>query len=523
MAGTLTGQSWANGQNRVGDSFAIGGLVDTSKDNNLSTAEFGETRFVAAALPAEWFKATYAFESRSGSCFDFGEVVTHAPTTAPAVGSASLATVDGKQMVAVPLESGEGRLYVVVRDALGSVTTNAVTDGIVSAGTYYYPVSSLPVNIACDVGTYAVGAQNTTDFRMYSVRVRNAKAQKITLRVSGYTGENPVANFPALVRLSDGVGGFSYLRLSDEGATAGDIHFQDADGNELPFDVDTWNPDGESLFWVNLPLLSKGAKIFLVYGVEYTPGTDADELRASVWSGQTGVWHLDYDSTVYFGNSAQTAKTTLRAWQNGTTYEDENGIVGVSRRISTGGQGGTGGNAIVASNSDLLDLGDNFTVSAWIKYPKDQAPGWDRIISRKNAYNSSDGWEITTASGNPSDIDVRGGSQTSGGAGFFSSPVNDGNWHYVTAVYDDASVSLYENGVYRLSVDIGKASNNDYDLSFGNNASKNEVPFKGWLDEIRLGAGSLSADRIKADYETVANENFFSATDGSSGFFIGLR
>ena len=523
LAGTLTGQSWANGQNKVGDSFAIGGLVDTSKNDNLSTAEFGETRFVAAVLPAEWFKATYAFESRSGSCFDFGEVVTHAPMTAPAVGSASLATVDGKQMVAVPLEGGEGQLYVVVRDSLGNVTTNAVTDGIVSAGTYYYPVSSLPVNLVYEVGTYAVGAENKTDSRKFSVSARNAKEQRISLRADGYTGENPVANFPALVRLSEGVGGFSYRKLTDEGATAGDIHFQDASGNELPFDVDTWNPDGESLFWVKLPLLSKGAKIFLVYGVEYTPGTDADELRTSVWSGQTGVWHLDYDSTVNFGNSAQTAKTTLRAWQNGTTYKDENGIVGVSRRISTGGQGGTGGNAIVASNSDLLDLGDNFTVSAWIKYPKDQVPGWDRIISRKNAYNSNDGWEITTASGNPSNIDVRGGSQTSGGAGFFSSPLNDGNWHYVTAVYNDASVSLYENGVYRLAVDIGKASNNDYALSFGNNASQNEVPFKGWLDEIRLGAGSLSADRIKADYETVANDQFFKMSAYAPGFAVFVR
>ena len=379
------------------------------------------------------------------------------------------------------------------------------------------------MNLVCEIGTYAVGAENKTDSRKFSVSARNAKEQRISLRADGYTGENPVANFPALVRLSEGVGGFRYLRLSDEGATAGDIHFQDADGNELPFDVDTWNPDGESLFWVKMPTLSKGAKIFLVYGVEYTPGTDADELRASVWSGQTGVWHLDYDSTVYFGNSAQTAKTTLRAWQNGTTYKDENGIVGVSRRISTGGQGGTGGNAIVASNSDLLDLGDNFTVSAWIKYPKDQAPGWDRIISRKNAYNSSDGWEITTASGNPSNIDVRGGSQTSGGAGFFSSPVNDGNWHHVTAVYNDASVSLYENGVYRLAVDIGKASDNDYALSFGNNASQNEVPFKGWLDEIRLGAGSLSADRIKADYETVANNQFFKMSAYVPGFAVIVR
>ena len=511
--------SWI--QKNTGRPLAIGGAVNDDCYGSFNGA-MDEVRVAMKVLSADWETADYS-QQTDAAFLALGSPVD-VDTSSPSVGSASLVTVDGKQMIAVPLESGSGRLYVVVRDSLGNVTTNAVTDGVVSdLGTYYYSVAALPVNLTCDIGTFVEGAGGLSDSRTYSVRARNAKEQRISLRADGYTGENPVANFPALVRLSDGVGGFSYLRLSDEGATAGDIHFQDEGGNELPFDVDTWNPDGESLFWVKLPLLAKGTKIFLVYGVEYTPGTDADELRASVWSGQTGVWHLDYDSTVYFGNSAQTAKTTLRAWQNGTTYKDENGIVGVSRRISTGGQGGTGGNAIVASNSDLLDLGDNFTVSMWIKYPKDQTPGWDRIISRKNAYNSSDGWEITTASGNPSNIDVRGGSQTSGGEGFFSSPVNDGNWHHVTAVYNDTSVSLYENGVYRLSVEIGKASNNDYALSFGNNASQNEVPFKGWLDEIRLGAGSLSADRIKADYETVANEQFFKMSAYAPGFAVIVR
>ena len=59
---------------------------------------------------------------------------------------------------------------------------------------------------------------------------------------------------------------------------------------------------------------------------------------------------------------------------------------------------------------------------------------------------------------------------------------------------------------------IDAAKNNDCDLSFGNNAEKDEIPFKGWLDEIRLATGALSADRIKADYETVANRNFFTAS-----------
>ena len=49
---------------------------------------------------------------------------------------------------------------------------------------------------------------------------------------------------PALVR------GFDY-------AAAGDgTHFEitDENGAALPYEIDTWNPDGESLLWVKVPL-----------------------------------------------------------------------------------------------------------------------------------------------------------------------------------------------------------------------------------------------------------------------------
>ena len=63
----------------------------------------------------------------------------------------------------------------------------------------------------------------------------------------------------------------------------------------------------------------------------------------------------------------------------------------------------------------------------------------------------------------------------------------------------------------------------DRNLSFGCDEDGSEITFKGWLDEIRLGAGSLSADRIKADYETVVNPDFFTAGPSYSGCAVIVR
>jgi len=508
--------------NQTGRNLAIGGLVNdngTSATWGVLTGDVDEARMTGIARSSDWCLTEYETVTNG---FSMLVSTTALNASLPAVGSAALETLGGKDVVAIPLLAGSGTVYAILRDvATGVVTTNAVSDGVVSADVYYLPVSSLPENRYFDVATYVEGVGGVHDSRTYSIRVRNAREKKLSLRASGYTG-NTVENFPALVRLSESTPGFGYDLLCDK-TSGSDIHFQDESGNELQFDCDTWNTEGESLFWVKMPVLRRGAKIFLLYGVEHAGNTDAN--RAAVWSGQTGVWHMLYNSTSenLCGNSATENIDTLRTWNNGTIGSAE-GIVGEARRISTGGTGGTGNNAVVVSNNDLLDLGSNFTVSTWLKYPEGQNPGWDRVISRKSAYNSNDGWEITLSSGNPSDLDVRGGSQNpTGGAGFFSSPVNDGEWHYVTAIYSDDTVYLYENGVYRLDVTISAAKDNNLDLSFGNNSNKNEIPFKGMLDEIRIGAGSLSADRIKADYETVANADFFTAGVYKPGFFVIVR
>ena len=69
-----------------------------------------------------------------------------------------------------------------------------------------------------------------------------AEAKSVTLSCSGYTGTTPIANFQALVKLSEGVYGFSY---SDYAAADGsDLWFEDANGTVIPHEIDTVEPFG---------------------------------------------------------------------------------------------------------------------------------------------------------------------------------------------------------------------------------------------------------------------------------------
>ena len=529
LTSTLTGQSWPNGQKKATNQLAFGGLVDTTKGDNTFTGALDEIRLSNTVLPGEWFAATYKFETED--CFDAGAVVTGG-SDLPAVGSAYTDTVGGTDVIAIPLLAGPGTVYAILRDvATGTVTTNAVSDGVVSAGTYYLPISALPVNRYCDVAVYATGANGAHDSRTYSVRVRNAKETKIVLRAAGYSG-NDVADFPALVRLSGETAGFGYDNLFDK-AAGSDIHFQDESGNELPFDCDTWNPSGESLFWVRLPVLRRGAKIVACYGTDHS-GTDAN--RAAVWSGQTGVWHVNYgkegsaEGKGYYANVANSNVATMRAWDSGN-LADADGRVGAARRISNGNQGAGGSYFRVGGNALLAELGNHFTTSMWFKY-KDggQMTGDDRLASHKyntdGEWNAS-GWEISLHNNKPKELLVRGCGGNAYTVETPSSGFNSGDWYHIVVVYDDTDVKVYINGTAVTGTgSIAAASNaSDKNLTFGgsNHASATYSSLKGVLDEIRLGAGSLSADRIKADYETVANPDFFSANEVVTGFIVIIK
>lgn len=425
---------------------------------------------------------------------------------------------ESERNLIVTLEAGQGHLFLELIDVDGNVTRLPVNGGALSgAGLYTVPLTALPESLWLDVAVVAEGENGKHDYRLPSVTVRNDKLARIVFRAKGYAGAQ-VENFPALVRLTEGAGGFHYKNVR-EAETGGDIRFTDEAGNVLAFECEVWNPTGESLFWVKLPKLAPGAKIQMQYGTAYE---QTKENIQGVWEGQTAVWHLTEGANTYFENAAKFGLNQLRGWKQNTTYKGT-GIVGEARTISNGNAGDQGGMAIAISDNDALDLGDNFTVSCWIRYKAGQTTGYDRILARKSKYDSTDGWELSLASGSTVNLHARGSSSTAAGDGFFATPVNDGNWHYVTAVYNGATLDLYENGVHRVQGTIDAVTDSTQRFTIGNNSAFGEVTFKGTIDEVRYGAGSLSADRIKADYETVANAAFFQAEAYRTGFVVVIK
>ena len=80
------------------------------------------------------------------------------------------------------------------------------------------------------------------------------------IRFGGYAGASTLTNFPALVKLWDGCGNnrFRYRDCLPDGE---DLLFTDEGGAILQHEIESWNTNGESHIWVQIPALVRGTQI----------------------------------------------------------------------------------------------------------------------------------------------------------------------------------------------------------------------------------------------------------------------
>jgi hypothetical protein len=99
-----------------------------------------------------------------------------------------------------------------------------------------------------------------------------------------------LTDVPVLLRLP---ATFDYAHAEKGGR---DVHVVDEAGHELPTDVDTWAPGGESLVWVRLPQVQIGQTVHatLVYG----GALPVNRTQDSAWDPRSfiSVWHLSGDA-----------------------------------------------------------------------------------------------------------------------------------------------------------------------------------------------------------------------------------
>ena len=381
----------------------------------------------------------------------------------------------------------------------GAITNNAF---VVKPGTYRFTWDA-DADIAGDF-----------DFAKVAVRVSAegsaivAAKKVLPLEVAGYTGTEVLTNVPVLVRLSTAISGFSYADFAD--ANGGDVVFCDEGESVIyPHEIDEWHVGGESLVWVKLPEMKQGTKFKLAYGnPNYSLSTITSSLPPhEVWRDYAGVWHMNEDSGTAFDSTAHgldalPSKSTNTLADVSQMVAYENGACGRARVNGT--RQIRDGNYLLVPSYDALQLGSCFTCSMWVNGAKVDAGHHPRPMCRKKYWKDDNGWEFqlnpnsqTLTIHGSSDIEVK-----------VEIPDMTNDWLSVSLMYEGISVSCYTNGIYASAGTIIAVIDNNQPLCFGCGLNGDVSTFCGQYDEIRLRGGTLSADRIKADYDMIKNRNF---------------
>ena len=335
----------------------------------------------------------------------------------------------------------------------------------------------------------------------------------VTLTLSGYAGTETLRNFPLPVRLSEvGLPGFEYARAGN-GRQLGFI----LGDQMLDYEIDEWNPDGESLVWVRIPELTAATTLEIWWCLR--PGQAAAGPDGSaVWSDYTGVWHMGEAIT---GATAATTKSA-DATGNGLDAAPDRGNVGdLTRMVSAAGvlgnarviesaSPGKWGNHLVVPNYDAFALGGQFVFSTWAKF--DDYSSWPILVSRKANNTGATGWAVEHQQTNRRNLTVRGNAGGEFAATVFPrEPKAIETYTHLLFVYNGTNVKVYANGDEAASGAIDGVTDNGRELYLGGGYTAGGTPeysIRGKLDETRLRKGTLSADWIRAEYKSATDPAF---------------
>ena len=343
--------------------------------------------------------------------------------------------------------------------------------------------------------------------------------------------------FPVLVKVStNDIPGFSYTDcLKPNG---GDLRFADENGNLLDSEIETWDTNGVSLVWVNVPTLTRTTAIKAYYGWSFAPGVNSQ----NVWTnGFVGVWHLDESenplhASVYGATNFKTFPGSQKApdTTSGILWA-QSGAVG--KAVNFKRWDDYTNSCVRADYCAAYEGMGALTVEAWTYrdstvlkggYVLDmvQRPGsnqaycmYDKSNSRKvefDFWNTNGTKTSLTTSGN----------------------VSADTWVYQAATYDSESETannaiLYINGSASASAAGGnapvKATGSSGYLHLGNahNYTGYNLPFPGLIDEVRISNVARSAEWLATTYDMIKGNPTFAtysaAREQTKGYYIFFR
>jgi hypothetical protein len=332
---------------------------------------------------------------------------------------------------------------------------------------------------------------------------------------SGYTNGATLLDFPVLIRLSTNIPGFSYAQFIAP-SNGADLRFTSEAGRQLFFQIDQWNPAGESQIWVQVPSLSSSNDYI------------------------TACWGNAADSALLPCNTNGATWTTLSGSNNftlayhlsqsGFPYADATlqypALSGVAPSLTNGmiGNGCAFNGASQFLDAGLVNIGKTFTVSAWVNIAPAATSEQTIWCNKSGGWNTA-GFDFYVNSWQTNDgiiyFDTADGVTGSVAPRTATHAVTFGQWHLLSGTMDgvNGSVHVYVDGIDETitnAVDTAFQVTNYVrcgSLLTGTPGATGNVCFNGSMDEVRIENGVRSPAWVWASWATVAESNF--ATYGS--------
>ncbi len=284
-----------------------------------------------------------------------------------------------------------------------------------------------------------------------------------------------------------------------------DLRFVDTDGTVLNYEIERWDEAGTSTVWVRVPQINGASatdSIWMYFG------------NATATAGQNvaGVWPSSAHAVLHMSGTVVDSSLQANAVVNNGT-SSTNGFISGGRSFD-----GIDDEINLGSASAIDDIfSGGGTLSAWINPTGWGENGFGRIADKASSTfaNSSlgNGWAIQVNGSNGSLMFEQGHSTATGewrtGAGTISLNV----WQHIAVTYDSSSTTnnprIFINGV-EVAVIEGRApagtagSDAASNLKIGNYSQSPDRTFAGAIDEFQLHNISLTADQIRANYQSMS-------------------
>ena len=352
-------------------------------------------------------------------------------------------------------------------------------------------------------------------------------AKTFDIKFAGYAGTTELTDFPALIRLSAARNSFDYAKCAADGS---DLRFSDSDGNLIPHEIDTWNPNGESTVWVKVPTLTHTTVIRAFYGYRGA-GQPPAVTATDVWTnGYVGVWHM---SAAALTDSQQDSTNNRKNLATNPDYRSgmECGVGGAVGHAVKQGKGGVNTGGFSVGDSDGVFDGFNAaTLELWTfqtAYVSRNSYLFNKQLPGNNtqAYNfqqraaSTEGricayfYKTNSTSTTIGNGDIWQGNSTLG------TPLNE--WTHQVARWNGnngrTTGFLNGNQIYNAVADKNKGFGIKVNgnLYVGNFFPNQSYVFPGTIDEVRISNVARSDDWVVATHDTVAKADFVSYEDSN--------